>query len=335
MRVMGKRTIDLRGQKPLLDIVSYGRRAPGYGPTFTPAERQQIGRTVARVPEVMIKVTGGGRSVSAVWRHLRYIDRRGGLELETDDEHRLQVKGAEKALLEDWGLALQEIEGKSLYSGRPGRKPAKLVHNLMFSMPKGTPPDKLLAAVRHFAQETFALQHRHAMVLHTDQDHPHVHLVLKAVSEQGARLNIRKETLRQWRRDFAEALRAQGVAANATERAVRGVTRTHQKDGIYRAMRRGDSTRFQERVQSVVNELRTGRLNPGDGKEKLLRTRRDVARGWASVSELLKLDGDVDLAGRVRQFVNEMQPAYVDREWIAVDMVRRLRSSTRDRPRTI
>lgn len=155
------------------------------------------------------------------------------------------------------------------------------------------------------------------------------------MSEQGARLNIQKGTLRQWRRNFAEALRAQGVAANATERAVRGVTRAHQKDGIYRAMRRGDSTRFQERVQSVANELRTGRLNPGDGKEKLLRTRRDVTRGWASVSELLKLDGDVDLAGRVRQFVNEMQPANVDREWIAVDMVRRLRSSIRDRPRTI
>jgi hypothetical protein len=205
----------------------------------------------------------------------------------------------------------------------------------MFSMPKGTPPGKLLAAVRHFAQQTFALQHRYAMVLHTDQDHPHVHLVLKAVSERGARLNIHKETLRQWRRDFAEALRAQGVAANATERAVRGVTRTHQKDGIYRAMQRGESTRFEERVQSVANELRGGRLNPGDGKEKLLRTRRDVERGWGSVSELLKLDGDVNLAGRVRQFVNEMQPAYVDREWIALDMVRRLRSSTPARPRTL
>jgi hypothetical protein len=330
---MGKRTVDLRGQKPLLDIQSYGQRAPGHGRTFTPAEREQIGRTVARVPEVMIKVTGGGRTVGAVWRHLRYIDRRGGLELETDDGERLQAKGAEKALLEDWGLALQEREGKVLYSGLPGRKPAKLVHNLMFSMPKGTPPDKLLAAVRHFAQETFALQHRYAMVLHTDQDHPHVHLVLKAVSEQGARLNIRKETLRQWRRDFAAALRAQGVAANATERAVRGVTRTHQKDGIYRAMRRGESTRFEERVKSVVSELRSGRLNPGDGKQKVLRTRRDVERGWNSVSELLKRDGDVDLAIRVRQFAADMPPAAVDREWIAMDIARHSRNSPRENPR--
>jgi hypothetical protein len=202
----------------------------------------------------------------------------------------------------------------------------------MFSMPKGTPPDKLLAAVRHFAQETFALQHRYAMVLHTDQDHPHVHLVLRAVSEQGTRLNIRKETLRQWRRDFAEALRAQGVAANATERAVRGVNRTHQKDGIYRAMRRGESTRFEERVQSVANELRSGRINPGDGKEKVLRTRRDVERGWVSISELLNRDDDFELASRVRQFANEMPPAYVDREWIAAEIMHRLRTSTRYKP---
>jgi hypothetical protein len=329
---MGKRTIDLRGQKPLLDIVSYGRRAPGHGRTFTPAEREQIGRTVARVPEVMIKVTGGGRSVSAVWRHLRYIDRRGGIELETDDGERLQARGAERALLEEWGLALQEREGKVRYSGL-GRKPAKLVHNLMFSMPKGTPPDKLLAAVRHFAQETFALRHRYAMVLHTDQDHPHVHLVLKAVSEQGTRLNIRKETLRQWRRDFAEALRAEGIAANATERAVRGVSRTHQKDGIYRAMCRRESTLFEERVQSVANELRSGRVNPGGGKENLLRTRRYVEQGWASISELLTRDGDLELAIQVRQFARKMPPAYADREWIAADIMQRLRTSTRHKPK--
>ena len=29
------------------------------------------------------------------------------------------------------------------------------------------------------------------MVLHTDEPHPHVHMVVKAVSEQGVRMNIR------------------------------------------------------------------------------------------------------------------------------------------------
>jgi hypothetical protein len=78
----------------------------------------------------------------------------------------------------------------------------------MFSMPAGTPPDKVLAAVKSFAREEFGLKHRYAMVLHTDEPHPHVHMVVKAMSEQGVRLNIRKSTLREWRREFARHLRA-------------------------------------------------------------------------------------------------------------------------------
>ena len=45
------------------------------------------------------------------------------------------------------------------------------------------------------------------MVLHTDEGHPHVHLVVKAVSEQGERLYIRKATLRGWRPTCASRLR--------------------------------------------------------------------------------------------------------------------------------
>lgn len=82
----------------------------------------------------------------------------------------------------------------------------------------------------------------------------------------------------------------------------------YQKDGIYRAMRRGESTRFEERVKSVVSELLSGQLNPGAGKEKVLRTRRDVERGWSSVIDLLTRDGGVELAIRVRQFAADMPP---------------------------
>ena len=68
----------------------------------------------------------------------------------------------------------------------------------------------LLGAARTFARETFGAKHRYAMVLHTDEPHPHVHMVVKAVSEEGMRLNIRKATLREWRREFARHLRAPG-----------------------------------------------------------------------------------------------------------------------------
>ncbi len=48
------------------------------------------------------------------------------------------------------------------------------------------------------------------MVLHTDQPSPHVHMAVKDESEFGHRLHIDKPMLRQWREDFAQAMREQG-----------------------------------------------------------------------------------------------------------------------------
>jgi len=49
-------------------------------------------------------------------------------------------------------------------------------------------------------------KHRYAMVLHTDQAHPHVHLVVSAHDRENGRLNINKADLR-WREQFARHLR--------------------------------------------------------------------------------------------------------------------------------
>src|SRR5688500_3604330 len=98
---MPKRMTD--AYRPLFDISSYARRGPGRRNQLSPAEVQQIARTVSRTPEVMVKVlSGGGQDLGAVRRHLEYVGRAGELELETDDGERLQGKGTEKALLEDW-----------------------------------------------------------------------------------------------------------------------------------------------------------------------------------------------------------------------------------------
>jgi hypothetical protein len=301
--------------RPLFDIASYARRGPGRRERLSPAEVQQIARTVSRTPEVMVKVlSGGGQDLGAVRRHLDYLGRAGELELETDDGDRLQGKGTEKALLEDWDLDLDVDRRQGGLSAANGRKPPKLVHKLMFSMPPGTPPDKLQAAVRNLAREEFALKHRYVMVLHTDEPHPHVHMVVKAVSEQGVRLNIRKATLREWRREFARHLREQGVAANATERVVRGETKTPKKDGIYRAMRRGDSTHMRERVRAVAAEAGNGQGQAGSGKSKLIATRLEVVNGWRALEGLLLHEGHGDLAGQVSRFVPRMPPTLTEKE---------------------
>src|SRR6516165_6845237 len=228
--------------RPALDIASYGRPGPGRRDRLSLADTELISRTVRRAPEVMVKVlTHGGKDLKSVQRHLAYLNRKGDLEIETDEGERVAGEGVEKELLEDWDLDLEEDRRRVDLGPLKDRSPPKLVHKILFSMPAGTPPKKVLEAVKDFAREEFALKHRYAVVLHTDEPHPHVHMVVKAMSERGVRLNIRKETLRQWRQRFAEQLHREGVVANATERAVRGQPRTRKLDGIYRAAQRGDS----------------------------------------------------------------------------------------------
>ena len=319
---MAKRIVDLRDQKPLLDVASYGRRGPGYRP-LSKAEVEHISRTVRRVPEVMIKVSGGARTLGAVEQHLDYIGREGEGEVETDDGQRLREKGFERDLVMDWDLDLEARRRHTERTIAKGRKPPKLVHNLVFSMPKGTPPDKLLKAVRVFAREKFALQHRYAMTLHTDQGHPHAHVVVKAVSEQGVRLNIRKAVLREWRRDFAQYLRDLGVEANATERAVRGETRATKLDGIHRAAMRGTSTHHRKRAEAAARELAQGGIRIESGHRVLTETRHAVIGGWLSLAEQLHREGHTQLAEVVRRFPSTMPSAWTEKEAVAYQMQHR------------
>lgn len=314
---------------PLLDLVSYARPGPARRDRISVAEREHIVRTIRRTPEVMVKVLSkGGQDLRAIRRHVDYLRFReeGELAIETDQGEALAGEGAAKSLLEDWDLDLEGHRRRADLEARPGRS-AKLVHKLMFSMPAGTPPKKVLTAVQNFAREEFALKHRYAMVLHTDEPHPHVHLVVKAVSEQGERLHIRKATLRAWRKEFARHLRALGVPANATERTVRGNPHSPKLDGIYRAEQRGESRRTQDRVHAVARELRAGGLRIEPGKATLVQTREAVQRGWEAVSELLIAEGRPELAAEVARFAAQIPPPRTDREQIADALRKHLREA--------
>jgi hypothetical protein len=279
-------------------------------------EIQLLNRTVRRTPEVMVKVlTKGGRDLRAVGRHLSYLDREGQVEIETDDGRQLIGQGVEKELLEDWDLDVEEARRTRGLSSRPGLVRPKLVHKIVLSMPAGTSPEGVLRSARAFARETFGAKHRYAMVLHTDEPHPHVHMVVKAVSEEGVRLNIRKATLREWRREFARHLRAQGISANATDKAVRGAARANLSDGMYRAMQRGASRRIQEHVGSPGTERKTP--SEAFSREALLHTRAQVERGWWAVAEILERHGQRDLAWYARRFTETLPPVRTDKELLS------------------
>ena len=313
--------------RPLLDIGSYARRGPGQRDRISPAEIDLIRRTVTRTPEVMVKVlTQGGQNLKAVRAHIAYLHRHGDLEVESDQGERLVGQDVEYMLVEDWDLDVEEHRRRAELRPQTDRAPPKLVHKILFSMPPGTPSKKVLAAVKNFAREEFGLKHRYAMVLHTDAPHPHVHMVLKAVSERGERLNIRKATLRKWRDDFARQLRELGVPANATERAVRGASRPTWRDTIYRADIRRESTFLRKREGSIRQELGDRDGKPEKGRTTLLQTRRHVQAGWLSLAERMARDGMREAADQTQRFIERMPPTRTDEEWLA----HRIRAQSRD-----
>ena len=325
------KTLRLPKEEPLLNIASYARGGSRAADRLTTAQVEHIRLTVNRAPEVMVKVLSqASNDLKAVGRHFDYIGRQGHLNLEGDEGEQLSGR-AGKAVLEDWGLQIDEKLRQGNLTSLHGRKSPKLVHKLVFSMPPGTPPQKVLGAVRNFAREEFYGQHRYAMVLHTDEPHPHVHLVLKGMSEQGVRLNIKKATLRHWRSQFAHHLRELGVAANATERAVRGENRKSIKDGIYRASLRGDSTAMRERAQTVAKELAVrSSVQPERGKQTLLETRAVIQNGWQAVAGKLVQQGDRQLATDVVRFAAGMERRLTDRECIADGLQAQVRARQRE-----
>jgi hypothetical protein len=192
-----------------------------------------------RTPEVIVKVISpGSNCLRAIRQHFGDLQKGHSRSLETDFFNTPVVgHKAVRELIDDWDLDLDELLCRVTHLWGVRSKPAKLVHKIIFSMPAGTPPDRLLAAVRDFAEKEYAPKHRYALALHTDEPHPHVHVVMKAISEEGERLNIRKATLREWRKAFARHLRNHGVASKATQRSSRGKARMSKLKGIYRPMR--------------------------------------------------------------------------------------------------
>jgi hypothetical protein len=257
---------------PRLDAMTRRRAA---------AIRARIVATVTRrAPQVMVKVTGGGRGMAAIAAHFRYISKNGRLEIE--DDRRLTHHGRDAIgdLLEQWRY------GGTLIGDISYRREA---FNVMLSMPAGTGPGIVRQAAREFAQVELA-GHRWVMVLHDHQANPHVHLSVRAESVDGKRLNPRKADLHRWRETFAEKLRGLGIDAEATRQATRGETRHH--DVLWR-----------------LKAKEGGRLRNADqaakGGDRLMTSRNGALDAWLHIIQVLEgsdVTSDRQLADQIRRF---------------------------------
>ena len=184
------------------------------------ALRQRIRATVVRrAPQVMVKVTGGGRGMGAIAAHLRYIAKAGRLPIEDDRGTVREGKEALRAIADQWRLGGTRI---------PEISERREAFNIMLSMPTGAEARVVLQAAREFAKAELA-NHRYVMVLHTHQANPHVHLSVRAEGRDGQRLNPRKEDLRRWRETFAERLRGWGIEAEASSQVTRGTRHRNER----------------------------------------------------------------------------------------------------------
>jgi hypothetical protein len=244
-------------------------RTPRLGPFRSKAEaiRSRIEATVRRAPQVMVKVTGGGRGMQAIAAHFRYISKNGRLEIEDD-----------RGVVEQGRGALKDIERQWCYGGAyiddVGHRREAL--NIMLSMPKGTDAQTLLRAAREFAKIEFA-DHRYVMVLHTHQAHPHVHLSVKVESKYGERLNPRKADLHRWRETFAERLREWGVDAEASRQAARGVVRNYP-----------DLWRKKAAEEGRERQARPERKKGGAANA----SRKSAGQAWAIIAQALRASPD-------------------------------------------
>lgn len=249
------------------------------------AIRKSIEATVVRrAPQVMVKVTGGGRGMKAIAAHFRYISKNGRLEIEDQRGETMRGKDTLSDLADEWRLGGSLIPDDA----EPGHR--REAFNIMLSMPHGTDPLSVQRAAREFAQAELS-NHKYVMVLHDHQANPHVHISVRAESRHGKRLNPRKADLHRWRETFAEKLRARGVEAEATRQATRGTIRRYPSLWQIKA---GEGGRL---MKAPATTWKGGTA---------VASRDEALAAWRVIGAALRASGskaDRQLAGSINEFV--------------------------------
>jgi hypothetical protein len=320
----------VRGFEDLWRPVARPRRVPertvlpnpgGLGPEA----KARLARVASRAPEVMVKITGKTRDGGHLQAHLAYISREGALPLEGRDGEVYAELREIRELGADW--AAEDLRK---------REDASLSVSIVLSMPPGTSIVGTRDAARAFAQEVFGERFDYAFALHTDAGHPHVHLAVRSLGEDGVRLNPRKADLEMWRQVFARQLRARGIEAEATPRRTRGVVRRPERIPVRKLRERHETGRgpAPRVVRSAYEEA--ARIARGARVERpwerpILQRQQAVRRAYLETADVLARSADPAdrrLAEQVRSFVAAMPPPATRRN----ELVKSIRTLTRQAP---
>lgn len=276
--------------------------------------RARLRRVAARTPEVMVKVTGRTRDPAHLTAHLTYITRNGQLAAEGRDG--LSIEGREEVL----DVARAWAAEAMLDSRRRVNTPMSVA--IILSMPAGTDSIRLRDAARAFASETFEDRFEYVLALHTDTAHPHAHLTVNALGAGGERLNPRKADLESWRQTFARCLRERGIAAEATPRRARGVTRKGERGAMRRLRERHEQGQgalgrvAAEKVRDAAQWAFGRRAGAGDWDRRIVERQARVRQTYLAQAKLLETSeraDDRELGRSVEAFVRSMAPPDTER----------------------
>jgi type IV secretory pathway VirD2 relaxase len=288
--------------------------------------RARLARLAARAPEVMVKVTGRTRDGAHLKAHLDYISRNGRLELEGPDGATVVGRAEVADLADEWA-------GHAMADSRR-RANTPFSHSIVLSMPAGTNEVALRDAAHAFAADTFAGRHAYVLTLHTDTPRPHVHVSVCSRGDTGERLNPKKADLERWRQVFAQALRDRGVAAEATPRRARGVTRKPERGPVRRMRERAEAGRGEparvrrSAYQEAAKAAFQGDTAPRPWETRTVERQARTRALYVAQAQLLQKSADATdqaLGRQVEAFVRSMpQP---DSQRLA--LARQLRAASR------
>jgi len=300
-----------RSGVPMMLATAYVATRPSGG---TGQRRAKLERLAKKAPEAMVKVTGRQRGGAHTLAHLDYIARHGKLEVETSDAEMLRGKERLEEIAAEWSLR---------EDGTTKRRDPLTSVSMILSMPPGSDPEIVRNAARAFARVEME-RFPYVMALHTDTDHPHVHLTVAARGEGGERFNPRKDDLARYRETFARELQARGMEAEATPRRARGIVQKRETMPVRKMRDRADSGQGETpRVLQAARrttEAMMGESPPGyrAWEEQTFVRQAKVRTAYAAAADQLAASSspaDRALAATTRAFLKEMpEPATRDRE---------------------
>lgn len=270
-----------RGAKPMFTAAMAkrgGKPTSGGAVSGAGAVRRKLDAVVKKTPEVMVKISGSGKNIAQIKRHLDYISRNGDIPLEDQDGNEIDGREEIRDLRDAWK------DGKYVIPTEEGKHRESF--NIVLSMPKDTDRLSVKNAARDFAKEKFGGKYDYAFAAHNDEDHPHIHLVVKARGYDGKRLNPRKADLQEYREIFAEKLRVHGIEANATQRPARGVTKNYEKQvGLNMRKKRGVEPRYIAKRNAQPDKPLS---------EKARKTRAQVVKAYGEIATALASSDDIE-----------------------------------------